>query len=150
MDCPVCRIPLIVVERHGIELDHCIQCLGFWFDHDEIDLVPQALAIGPVFFTFRPLGPGECREAPRNCPRCRAPMEKVGLGGQPPSTVDRCPDGEGFWFDRGEFSRAIETGTSNDIPDGDRRVIAFLGETFRAAGSKVAGAAAEKTKEDAT
>ncbi len=150
MDCPVCNIPLIVVERHGIELDHCIQCRGFWFDRDEIDLVPRALGIGPVFFAFRPLPPGDVREAARRCPRCRAAMEKVGLGGHPPATIDRCPAGDGFWFDRGEFSRAVETGSPSDIPDGDRRVISFLGETFRAAGAPSNGTDSNTTGEEAT
>ena len=43
MDCPICKVPLIVVERHKIEIDYCISCKGFWFDTGEIELLSELL-----------------------------------------------------------------------------------------------------------
>ena len=34
MNCPICDVELVVVERDKIELDWCPKCSGFWFDAD--------------------------------------------------------------------------------------------------------------------
>ncbi len=49
MACPVCRVPLAMSDRQGIEIDYCPQCRGVWLDRGELDKiiersVPQALA----------------------------------------------------------------------------------------------------------
>ena len=41
MECPVCRIALVVVEREGIELDWCVTCRGLWFDEGELELLAE-------------------------------------------------------------------------------------------------------------
>lgn len=50
MSCPVCRVPLAMSDRQGIEIDYCPQCRGVWLDRGELDKIiersaPQA---GPV------------------------------------------------------------------------------------------------------
>src|SRR6186713_2056331 len=47
MPCPVCRVPLAMSDRQGIEIDYCPQCRGVWLDRGELDKiiersVPQA------------------------------------------------------------------------------------------------------------
>ena len=47
MQCPVCRVPLAVSDRQGIEIDYCPQCRGVWLDRGELDKIiersgPQA------------------------------------------------------------------------------------------------------------
>ena len=47
MSCPVCRVPLAMSDRQGIEIDYCPQCRGVWLDRGELDKiiersVPQA------------------------------------------------------------------------------------------------------------
>jgi len=47
MQCPVCRVPLAMSDRQGIEIDYCPQCRGVWLDRGELDKiiersVPQA------------------------------------------------------------------------------------------------------------
>src|SRR3546814_6964786 len=37
MPCPVCRIPLVMSERQGVEIDYCPQCRGVWLDRGELD-----------------------------------------------------------------------------------------------------------------
>ena len=41
MRCPECRIPLVVVEREGIEIDWCLECRGMWFDEGELELLGE-------------------------------------------------------------------------------------------------------------
>ena len=47
MPCPVCKVPLSMSDRQGIEIDYCPQCRGIWLDRGELDKiiersVPQA------------------------------------------------------------------------------------------------------------
>ena len=47
MQCPVCRVPLSMSDRQGIEIDYCPQCRGVWLDRGELDKIiersgPQA------------------------------------------------------------------------------------------------------------
>lgn len=49
MSCPVCRVPLAMSDRQGIEIDYCPQCRGVWLDRGELDKIierslPQATA----------------------------------------------------------------------------------------------------------
>ena len=39
MSCPVCRVPLAMSERQGIEIDYCPQCRGVWLDRGELDKI---------------------------------------------------------------------------------------------------------------
>jgi uncharacterized protein len=39
MSCPVCRIPLSMSDRQGIEIDFCPQCRGVWLDRGELDKI---------------------------------------------------------------------------------------------------------------
>jgi uncharacterized protein len=47
MQCPVCRVPLAMSDRQGVEIDYCPQCRGVWLDRGELDKIierstPQA------------------------------------------------------------------------------------------------------------
>ena len=39
MACPVCRVPLVMSERQGVEIDYCPQCRGVWLDRGELDKI---------------------------------------------------------------------------------------------------------------
>ena len=39
MLCPVCRVPLSMSDRQGIEIDYCPQCRGVWLDRGELDKI---------------------------------------------------------------------------------------------------------------
>ena len=41
MLCPVCRVPLSMSERQGVEIDFCPQCRGVWLDRGELDKIIQ-------------------------------------------------------------------------------------------------------------
>ena len=55
MNCPVCRVPLSMSERSGIEIDYCPQCRGVWLDRGELDkIVERSAAAEPASPQGRP------------------------------------------------------------------------------------------------
>lgn len=44
MNCPSCKIPLVMSERQGIEIDYCPQCRGIWLDRGELDKIIEKAA----------------------------------------------------------------------------------------------------------
>jgi uncharacterized protein len=44
MQCPVCRVPLAMSDRQGIEIDYCPQCRGVWLDRGELDNIVERSA----------------------------------------------------------------------------------------------------------
>ncbi len=67
MQCPVCRVPLAMSDRQGIEIDYCPQCRGVWLDRGELDKIierstpdqaPAAKAPPPPPQPEPPLHPG--------------------------------------------------------------------------------------------
>jgi Zn-finger nucleic acid-binding protein len=129
VDCPVCREPLIVAEREGIELDACPWCHGLWFDAGELALLAETLG--------RSLSVGEggavaavTAEKPRPCPRCDKAMEKVTMGQTPGVLLDRCAN-HGLWFDHGELGSLM--GQMAAAPGSHpEAALRFMGETFTA------------------
>jgi Zn-finger nucleic acid-binding protein len=128
MKCPVCALDLIVVERQGIELDFCVQCHGFWFDADELELLTRVLGATTAVMDIAALKIVVAPEKARKCPRCERAMDKVKLREGTPVIIDRCTHLDGLWFDAGELGRTIElpaTGTGDS-----QKMISFLGEVF--------------------
>ena len=39
MNCPTCKIPLVMSDRQGIEIDYCPECRGIWLDRGELDKI---------------------------------------------------------------------------------------------------------------
>ncbi len=39
MLCPLCKVPLQTAERHGVEIDYCLQCRGVWLDRGELEKI---------------------------------------------------------------------------------------------------------------
>jgi len=127
MNCPVCKVPLIAVERDRIELDYCISCRGLWFDSGELELLGKSLQI-PLDLSV--LSAGECltSERPRDCPRCAKKMIKCEIPGARRILLDRCPAGEGIWFDAQELGAFIDYCAQQK--GSATPVATFLGETF--------------------
>ena len=44
MQCPVCRVPLAMSDRQGIEIDYCPQCRGVRLDRGELDKIVERSA----------------------------------------------------------------------------------------------------------
>ena len=39
MNCPNCKVALVMSERQGIEIDYCPNCRGIWLDRGELDKI---------------------------------------------------------------------------------------------------------------
>jgi Zn-finger nucleic acid-binding protein len=133
---------MFVVEYDDVELDHCPDCDGTWFDGGELALLvadapaPDAKAgsaesVGIWVATERlaALPGAESAEKSRRCPHCRKKMRKVNIGPSRRVLVDACPDGDGLWFDDEEVADLAQdlSTLTGELP---RRVVAFLGQSL--------------------
>ena len=123
MNCPVCRMALVVVEREGIELDWCLSCRGIWFDEGELELLAEnsGRAIDPADLACADRRTGQEK---RRCPRCRKTMEHRRIGSDAGPKIDSCP-AHGIWLDRGELGQIMSAAARGNVP-----ILRFLGETF--------------------
>jgi uncharacterized protein len=130
MKCPIDKSDMIVVEHHKIELDFCLKCSGVWFDSGELDLLISALKSEGAGLSHNDLlTPQEAKvtETKRKCPICGRKMDKVWIGREPRVLIDKCPIGDGLWFDGGELHQALH---QMETP-GSKDVLSFLGEAFQ-------------------
>lgn len=131
MNCPACKKNnMIVVEFKGVELDHCVDCGGVWFDMDELELLFGALEPGielPHIADASAEKPRGVREKTRRCPVCRRRMEKVLMGDKDVVAVDHCHEDGGYWFDADELQRVVQ----QKLPEGGQEKMAsFLNSVF--------------------
>ena|SRR5688572_17643052 len=125
--CPECRKALIVLELHGVEVDHCVQCGGTWLDAGELELLLERAGVGPrrirEALRTKARGPREGRR----CPRCRRRLRRLAIGDTAAIELDRCDLGHGLWFDRGEMEAVVRL-----LGEGELGVVAgFFSEVYR-------------------
>ena len=48
MQCPSCKVDLVMTERQNIEIDYCPQCRGVWLDRGELDKIIERSAAPQV------------------------------------------------------------------------------------------------------
>jgi Zn-finger nucleic acid-binding protein len=133
VECPKCKAPMFVVEYEKVEIDHCAQCAGTWFDRGELallleDLNPEAVGLLPTQIVALPAA--DVREEARKCPICRKKMRKVFIGPKHDILIDACPLGDGLWFDDLEAAELAQQIVDTDAVASDRAVV-FLGRVFR-------------------
>ena len=133
MDCPLCKNPMIVLELEQVEIDHCIDCGGIWFDSGELELlVADAQQARRLVSSFRQAS--DIGEKSRRCPICLKKMQKILVGQEnEPIVIDRCSKSHGLWFDRGELSQVLAKGSF----DREQKVIKLLSEIFSRSKSEV-------------
>jgi len=137
MICPVCKKSMLVIERNHIELDHCVDCGGIWFDAGELELLLSSLAVvqADTFLKGILAGPEEkSNEHLRRCPICTRKMKKSLVGTSTKVLIDACRRGDGLWFDGGELDALLGHPGNNTAgsDDSGRKLSAFLGDVFRA------------------
>jgi Zn-finger nucleic acid-binding protein len=75
MPCPVCRVPLVMSDRQGIEIDYCPQCRGVWLDRGELDkIIERSAPAAP---------PAQTAPAPQAPPQAPYPPQQPHYGHQP-------------------------------------------------------------------
>jgi Zn-finger nucleic acid-binding protein len=136
MKCPVCKNIMIVVEHDKVELDHCVNCQGAWFDAGELELFLDTKKLEdphlyPAYFTTAP--EAKTSEKKRKCPICGKKMRKVTIGEKPKVLIDACPKGDGLWFDGGEVDQLISQLSDKPAQTSDShgQVTSFIRRVFK-------------------
>lgn len=95
---------------HGVEIDHCPECMGVWFEKGELEYAKDEkektlnwidLDLWDKEEDFRISKEGKC------CPSCNVPLYEVEYGDSE-TKIDFCGLCEGVWLDRGEFKKIME------------------------------------------
>ena len=123
MDCPVCKMPMIILELNEVEIDHCLSCSGIWLDAGELELlIVDELEREKIISSFQL--DEENSEKRYKCPVCKRKMNKIFVGERKELLIDKCPDNDGLWFDGGELKTLLKLG------DKDNKVVELLNNLF--------------------
>lgn len=96
--CPRCKVPLVIVEAQGTQIDVCEKCGGIWFDPRELDRFMSEES--PIELLINIKDAIDNEKLP--CPACRCFMETKEIYGV---TVDECATCNGIWLDAGEMEK---------------------------------------------
>ncbi len=108
MDCPVCKNAMITLELSDVEIDHCVNCGGIWLDSGELELLLNDKEKARELFDSFEVNP-DFQEKSRQCPICDGKMDKIVIGKTNSLLlIDRCPRGDGLWFDQGELKNIFD------------------------------------------
>jgi len=117
MICPKCFNEMQEVIYKRITIDRCLNCSGLWFDSMEAERLRNE-------WMSEFLDAGGVRNGRRydsidtaNCPRCYKPMLRMYDKQQHHIWYEACPDGEGRFFDSGEFSDWIHNTLLDRVRD---------------------------------
>ena len=125
--CPECGEPLVAFELDGIEIDHCVACLGTWLDAGEIEMITHVAGVEPGGLSKALFEAEKQRRGERRCPRCRRRLTVIAVGETELIELDRCRKGHGLWFDQGELKNLIAR-----FHDGEEGCVAqFFSELYR-------------------
>ena len=113
MNCPVCKEPMVVLELNQVEIDYCTACGGIWLDAGELELLlGNSKNKDDLLNSFVP--DKKTKERKIRCPICLKKMNKVLCGRENKVLIDKCPDNDGLWFDRGELYQIVKMGGLGD------------------------------------
>jgi len=115
MKCPVCKGPMIVLELNEVEIDYCPSCGGIWLDAGELGLLIEDEKEREILLSSFQKD-AKHNEKPYKCPICRKKMDKVYVGENKDVLIDKCPENDGLWFDKGELRDVIsQASEENEI-----------------------------------
>ena len=79
MQCPTCKVDLVMSDRQGVEIDYCPKCRGVWLDRGELDkIIEKSMAAEAT----PPPQPPQPYPQPHQSPAGRAPYYEGGEGGE--------------------------------------------------------------------
>jgi len=95
---------------HDVEVDYCPECLGVWFDKDELSLAKNKKDEQLNWLDidlWRDKGRFKVSKIHhKNCPNCRASLYEVNYDDSK-IKIDLCNTCKGVWLDRGEFKQIM-------------------------------------------
>ena len=126
MDCPVCKNAMITLELADVEIDFCVNCGGIWLDAGELQqLLDDPQQARKLLDSFQQ--DHTCTEKARKCPICLKKMHKIVVGKATPTLlIDKCRNGHGLWFDKGELQDIFDRA---DL-DADGKIQKLLADMF--------------------
>ncbi len=110
MECPRCKKSLQTAIFHNTEVDYCPQCLGIFFEEDELRQAKDEKDKNLKWLDinlWKNKKEFKISYGIRLCPVCRLPLYEVYYGNSR-IIVDVCNLCQGIWLDRGEFKKIIE------------------------------------------
>lgn len=126
MICPVCNVPMVVLELDQVEIDYCANCGGIWLDSGELELLLESKTEREkLMASFKE--DTTSKEKRYSCPICGKRMRKVLVGENEQVLVDKCSKDHGIWFDKGELNSIIENASKNK----EGKVINHLKQIFK-------------------
>jgi Zn-finger nucleic acid-binding protein len=104
VECPRCKIMMkqivVMTSTAAVEVDHCTECEGYWFDKYELDKVIDEKMEGQF-----PYEDTDADEADYPCPRCGGETDTKNLW---EIKLELCLKCNGIWLDRGELRQVQE------------------------------------------
>ena len=125
--CPVCRERMIAYELDGVEIDRCPACGGTWLDAGELQMLTERAGVDVGELSHALERSRDGRRVRRRCPRCAATLREIHAGREQRAVLDRCPRGDGLWFDRGELLAVVRSYADDE----EREVARFFTELYR-------------------
>jgi len=111
MLCPVCqKIYLDRAVISGVEVDFCPNCLGLWFEEEELRLAKDYKDRNLRWLDFdlwKEKVKFKISPSKKLCPKDRLPIYETEYGDSG-IKVDVCNICKGVWLDRGEFQKIIQ------------------------------------------
>ena len=103
MICPKCKHEMLAIYYKGVTVDRCTNCIGIWFDALEAELLKNEWMSEHLDSGNPKVGKFYNATDDIGCPHCDKAMIKMYDQQQPHIWFEVCPDGEGKFFDAGEF-----------------------------------------------
>lgn len=94
---------------HNVEADYCPECLGIWFDKDELRYAKddEDRQLNWLDFdVWKEKKKFQIFPVGKKCPVCRIALAEVGYDDSK-IKIDFCKKCEGIWLDRGEFKQIM-------------------------------------------
>jgi Zn-finger nucleic acid-binding protein len=110
MECPnKHKEPLRQIYFHNVQVDYCAECLGIWFDKDELRLAKDDKDKQLNWLDFdiwRDKSRFKVSKSKKHCPACRAVLIEIKYEDSKVK-IDFCKNCQGIWLDRGEFKQIM-------------------------------------------
>ena len=110
MMCPRCEKELEKAIFYNTEVDYCSQCLGIFFEEDELRQSKDERDRGLRWLDidlWKDKNKFKIAYGIRLCPFCRLPLYEIYYADSR-VIVDVCNVCKGIWLDRGEFKKIVE------------------------------------------
>ena len=68
LQCPACKVDLVMTERKDVEIDYCPKCRGVWLDRGELDKIIEKSAAQEMQ-QVQQRSPAQPQQQPQHAPQ---------------------------------------------------------------------------------